>query len=162
MESTIVVILKRYDNVDELVPLLDKLARPGMKVVFLAPYPVDPWLYLGDHWITSAFVTKTISDGNDLAAQYSWDLQKGLVEGRISCARRALERRGVEVVVEICPAPLKKARREYAHDASVKVYMTSNRVSLRRKATLKELVTTGKAKGLYIGSTPVMDSKPNG
>jgi len=35
------VLVKRNDRVEELIPYAPKVAQPGVRVVFLVPYPVN-------------------------------------------------------------------------------------------------------------------------
>ncbi|HEY3305524.1 MAG TPA: hypothetical protein VGL70_18530 [Candidatus Binatia bacterium] len=81
----------------EILPIIQKIAKPDMKVTFLVPYPVDPWAWLRDHWIVTESPRKAVSEGKRVLARYSWDKQKRLAERRISVAREALGKMGVEV-----------------------------------------------------------------
>jgi hypothetical protein len=50
MAEQILVPLKRNDRVEVIIPYLEKVTQPGMRVVFLAHYPVDRLMinYRGD------------------------------------------------------------------------------------------------------------------
>jgi len=50
MSKKILVPLGQYNRTEEMIPYIEKVARPGMKVVFLMRYPVD-----GIRWQTEAF-----------------------------------------------------------------------------------------------------------
>ena len=41
MNKKILVPLGQYDRSEEMIPYIENVARPGMKVVFLVRYPVD-------------------------------------------------------------------------------------------------------------------------
>ena len=41
MAQQILVPLKRYDRIGEVIPSISEVARPGTKVVFLVPYVTD-------------------------------------------------------------------------------------------------------------------------
>jgi hypothetical protein len=59
----ILVAMKRRDRIQEIVPILKKMAEPGMKVTFLLSYPVDAWAWLRDHWVRRA-VRDTMLNGD--------------------------------------------------------------------------------------------------
>ena len=40
MKKLILVPLKRNDRVEDWLPYVDEITRPGMKAVFMVPYPV--------------------------------------------------------------------------------------------------------------------------
>jgi hypothetical protein len=41
MKKLILVPLKRNDRAEDLMPYVEEVVRPGMKAVFMVPYPVD-------------------------------------------------------------------------------------------------------------------------
>jgi hypothetical protein len=53
--------MKQNDRVENFIAYIEKVARPGMKVVFMVRYPVD-----GLRW------SKAICDGISLANSYAW------------------------------------------------------------------------------------------
>ena len=52
MDGKIFVGLSPRDPVEEIIPYLERLAKPGMTVVCLVRYPVERRDYLRDHWVT--------------------------------------------------------------------------------------------------------------
>ena len=50
MNKKMLVPLGQYDRSEEMIPYIEKVARPGMKVVFLVRYPVDGF-HLGERGI---------------------------------------------------------------------------------------------------------------
>jgi hypothetical protein len=93
----ILVAMKKRDRIQEIVPILKKMAEPGMKVTFLFSYPVDAWAWLGHHWVVTESTRGAVSEVKKLAAKYSWEEQKQLAEQKISLARETLGKMGVEV-----------------------------------------------------------------
>jgi hypothetical protein len=69
----ILVAMKRRDRIQEIVPILKKMAKPGMKVTFLFSYPVDAWAWLGHHWVVTESTRGAVSEGKKLAVKYSWE-----------------------------------------------------------------------------------------
>jgi hypothetical protein len=99
MTGKILVALKRYDRIQEITSLLQKVAKPGAKVTFLMPYPASLRPWLRDHWITTESPRKAMWEAQRVSARYSWEKQTRLAERKIAVAREALTRMGVEVAV---------------------------------------------------------------
>lgn len=111
MAAKMLVALHEREQIQEIIPVLEKIARPGMKVTFLVPYPTNTWAWLRDHWIVTESTRKAVSEGKRILTQYSWDEQKRLAERKISLAREALEKMGVEVALMLKQG-LRRAVRE--------------------------------------------------
>lgn len=118
MAGQVLVPLKRHDEIEEIVPYLAEIAKPGMKVVFLLPYPVEGWS-LRDYWITTESVTEAMLAGRRINERSSWEVQRGLAELRISPARDALEKRKVDVAVDIYTGSLRSTLEDYAANRDV-------------------------------------------
>jgi hypothetical protein len=106
----IVVPLKRHDRIEEIVPYLEEIAKPGMRVLFLVPFGVESWACLRDHWIT---MESPILAGKEIKAQ------KGSAEHGILAARDALRKMGVEIAVEIYAGSLKKVISSYTANGDI-------------------------------------------
>jgi hypothetical protein len=109
MPDEIVVILKRRDRIEEILPYITKLARPVMRVLFLVPYPVDSGSYLRDHWITTESKSQAKAAGTKLIRRYAWDVQREIAERKLAAAEEALRRLQIEVDVELYTGGLKRA-----------------------------------------------------
>jgi hypothetical protein len=123
MAGQILVPLKRHDRIEEIIPYLEKLAKPGMRVVFLFRYPVDSWLYLRDHWVTTESSREAMLAGKKVIDHYSWDVQRGLAEQKISLARKALQERGIEVAIEIYTGSWRRLMDDYKANGDVHFIM---------------------------------------
>lgn len=108
MAKQILVPLKRHDRIGEIIPYLEKIAKPEIRVVFLIPYPVETWLWLQDHWVTAESPRKAMLAGRTITARYSWEAQRGLAEEMVFPARQALEKRGMEIAVEVYTGSLRR------------------------------------------------------
>jgi len=99
MTGQILVALKRDDQIREITPILQKVAKSGAKVTVLMRYPASlrPWLM--DHWITTESSRKAMLEAQRISARYSWEEQKRLAEEKIATARDALTKMGVEVAL---------------------------------------------------------------
>lgn len=108
MAKQILFPLKRDDRIEDLIPFLEELAKPGMRVVFLVPYPVESWLYLKDHWVTTESPREATLAGRKIMDRYSWEVQKGLAEQKVAPAREVLQKVGMEVGVDLYTGSLRK------------------------------------------------------
>ena len=45
MNKKILVPLAQSDRAEEMIPYVEKVARPGMEVVFLVRYPIDGFIW---------------------------------------------------------------------------------------------------------------------
>lgn len=104
----VLIPLKCRDRVEEIVPYLKKIAQPGMRVVFLIPYPVGA---SSCRKILSA--SQAMLSGRDPVYRYSWNTQRALAEWRVSAARETLWRLDVEVAVHVYAGGLTKALAAY-------------------------------------------------
>jgi hypothetical protein len=113
MKEEIVVVLRRHDRIEEILPYVEKIVQPRMRVVFLVPYPMELWPWLCDHWVTTESRRAAIMAGKRIINEYSWEMQKNLAEQRLSRARAILQRMQVEVVVDIYTASIRRAVHDY-------------------------------------------------
>lgn len=109
MAEQILVSLKRHDRVEEFLPYLENVARPGTKVVFLIRNSIDSWHQLQDHWITAESAREAMAAGQKIIVKYSWEAQRDCAEERVSGVRQALQSQGVDVGVEIYRGALREA-----------------------------------------------------
>jgi len=119
MIGKILVALGGNDRVEETIPCVEKLARPGMKVVFLLRYPVEFWRYFRDHWVTTESARNATSAGKTIKEGYSWEAQRALAEQLVAPARLALQSRKVEVEVNLYTGSLAKTVRDYRADKDI-------------------------------------------
>ena len=101
MEGKILVGLGPQDQVEEIIPYLERLAKPGMKVVCFIRYPVESRDYLRDHWVTTDSTRSAMAAGKKLMARYSWDAQKRLAEEKVVPVSEAMHKKAVNVEVRL-------------------------------------------------------------
>lgn len=116
MAGQILVVLKRHDRIGEVLPYIEKIAQPGRRVVFLIPYPVERWLWFRDHWVATESREEAVLAGRKIMAQYSWEMQRGLAEQKLSIACEALHNKGMQVCVDICTRSIRRAIKDYMAD----------------------------------------------
>ena len=119
MSRKILVLLGQYDRSEEMIPYIEKVARPGMKVVFLVRYPVDGFILAKEEYgMRAALKAKGI--GN----YYSWQENLGKARKRIASAFEALRAKGIEADIDVYAGSLKKAVRTYTLNGDVHLIMT--------------------------------------
>lgn len=124
MAGKILVALKSNDRLEEIIPYIEKIAQPGMSVVFLLRYPVTgSFLWVRDHWVTAESPREALLAGRRVLEKYSWDVQKGLAEERILVAREALRRKEIEVTVDVYTDSLRRMIRNYTANGDIHLIM---------------------------------------
>ena len=119
MSKKILVALGQNDRTAEMIPYIEKVARPGMKVVFLVRYPVG-----GIRWPTKEPDTETASEINEMRDYYSWEGNLQRAERKLTSACAALRTKGVEVAVDVYAGSLKTAVRSHTLNGDVHLIMT--------------------------------------
>lgn len=120
MSKKILVPLGQNDRTEEIIPCVEKVARPGMTVVFLVSYPVD-----GFRWPEKEFGMRAASEAVKLASYYSWEENLERAKRKVSRATEAFRPKGVEVAVDVYCGSLKKAVRYHTLNGDVHLIMTS-------------------------------------
>jgi hypothetical protein len=118
MPDQILVPLKSGDRIEEIIPYLEEIAKPGMRVVFFIPYPVEK-CWLQDHWITTESPTRAMKEGRNIVEKYSWHLQEALADQKILIARKALRDKGLEIVVNIYTGSVRSVVESYTANRDV-------------------------------------------
>jgi hypothetical protein len=119
MNKKILVPLAQNDRIEEMIPYVEKVARPGMKVVFLVRYPVDGFI-----WGKEEYGMRAAVEAKQLVNYYSWEENLGRAAKRISYAAEVLGCKGVEVSVDVYAGSLKKAVRSHTLNGDVHLIMT--------------------------------------
>jgi hypothetical protein len=119
MTRQILVPMKRNDRAEDLIPYVEKVARAGMKVVFMVPYPVD-----GFRWSHEEFGRKAIEEGKRLVSYYTWDTNLQKAKERISPALKVLPAKGIEVAVDLYAGNMRSAVRDYTAKGDIHLIVT--------------------------------------
>ena len=91
MARHILVPLKSTDRIEEIIPDIEEIGQPGMRVVFLMPYKKD---------------RKT-------TMEYAHEEQTRLAEQKLYAACKTLYERGVDLIVYIYMNRLKRVLKSY-------------------------------------------------
>jgi hypothetical protein len=113
MANQILVPFNSRLRIEDTTAVIEEAAKPGMRVVFLIRYPVDPWGWFRDHWITTASATHAMLAGRKVMERYSWDRQRALAEEMIAPWRYALEKIGLKVAVDVYTGSLSNVLENY-------------------------------------------------
>ena len=115
MNNRILVPLKKHDRLDEIIPYIEKLARPGASVVFLIRHPVSglKWLqaYCG---IAQCGLEKSLTVRR-MIESYSLKMRRPLFERRVFQTCGALHDMALNIAVDVYTDSLRMALRSYAN-----------------------------------------------
>lgn len=118
MAKQILVPLRKEDPIKDIMPCIERIVQPGMKVIFLFRYPVNGYLWPRlDPGIQAALAARKIGE------YYSWDEQRQLAENKVFLAREAFEKRGVEVTVDVYTDGLRKVVTNHTSNGDVHLVM---------------------------------------
>jgi len=131
MHKKILVPMRRNDRPEDFIPYVEKVARPGMKVVFMVPYPLD-----GFRWSHAEFGRKMIEEAKRLVNYYSWDANLQKAKDRISRASRSLTVTGIELDVDLYAGSIRKAVRDHTAKNDVQMIVTRTGIGERIAAVL--------------------------
>jgi hypothetical protein len=119
MDKKILVPLGQYDRTEEMVPYVEKVARPGMKVVFLMRYPVDGFI-----WSKEEYGLRAALEAKWLVHYYSWEGNLEIAKRKAAPACGALRAKGMEADIDVYAGSLKKALRGHTQNGDVHLIMT--------------------------------------
>jgi hypothetical protein len=115
----ILVPLSRYDRSEAMVPYVEKITRPGMKVIFLIPYPVDGYI-----WGKEEYGLRAAMEAKKLGKYYSWEGNRERAREKVAPAFEALRAKGIEASVDVYAGSLKKAVRSHVVTSDVHLVVT--------------------------------------
>jgi len=121
MNKKILVPLRRYDQSDAMIPYVEKITRPGMKVIFLMPYLVD-----GHFWGKEECGVMAAMEAKRLAKYYSWEGNLERAKERVARTCEALSVKGIEASVELYAGSLRRAVRSHVSTGDVHLVVTKS------------------------------------
>ena len=123
MKKKLLVPLAQNDRAEDMIPYVQRVARPGMNVVFLVRYPVDGFI-----WAKEEYGMRAAMQAKELVNYYSWENNLENAKRKLSPMCEALRAEGVEATVEVYAGRLKKAVR--SHTLNGDVYLIVTRAGL--------------------------------
>jgi hypothetical protein len=115
MAKKILVPLRRSDRLDSLLPYLEKIAQPGMQVVFFVHYRISDFNPLMRQLL--AFHAGIFSPAK--SSKETWHTETSPTEEEIRSACRALITRGVKPDTVLYKARVSRVIREYMRNGDV-------------------------------------------
>ena len=125
MATKILVPVTKLGEVDEILSYLSDFAKPPIRVVFLVRYPVESSGYWRDHWVEADNARNARLASKELMEHTSWAAHLALADEKLSSARKALEKQGVEVEVKLYAGSTKLAIRNYKASGDVDWIVTT-------------------------------------
>jgi hypothetical protein len=126
MNKQILVPMKRSDRAGDLIPYVEKVSRPGIKVIFMVPYPTD-----GFCWAREEFGRKAIEQAKKLADYYRWETNVEKAKDRIAPLLKSLTAKGIEVEGDLYAGSMRSAVEDYAAKGDVHLIVTSASIGQR-------------------------------
>jgi hypothetical protein len=123
MADQILVPLNSALPAKDIISVIKEAAKPGMRVVFLIRYPVDPWVWFRDHWVTTDSSRDAILAGRKVMERYSWEGQRAFAEERVAPWRGVLQKMGVEASVDIYSGSLSSVLEKYSRRDEISLVM---------------------------------------
>ena len=114
MAGQILIPFNSHLRIKETLSIIEEAAKPGMRVVFLVRYPVGPWAWFWDHWVTTESARDAMLAGRKVIERYSCEGQRALAEEMVAPWRYALQKIGVEATVEVYTGSLSSAVENYS------------------------------------------------
>jgi len=119
MNKKILVPLGQYDRGEEMVPYIEKVVRPGMKVVFLVRYLMDG---IGSR--KEEYGMRAALEAKNLVNYYSWEGNLEKAKQQVAPACEALRGKGIEADIDVYAGSLKKAVQRHTLNGNVHLIMT--------------------------------------
>jgi hypothetical protein len=123
MAEHILIPFNSHLRVKDIASAIEEAAKPGMRIVFLIRYPVNPWEWFRDHWVTTASVRDAILAGRKIMEKYSWNGQMALAEEMVAPWRYVLQKIGVTVAVDVYTGSLSSAVENYSGGNGISLLM---------------------------------------
>ena len=110
-------------RVKDIISVIEEAAKPGMRVVFLIRYPVDPWVWFRDHLVTTESSRDAMLAGRKVMERYSWEGQRTLAEEMVAPWRYVLQKMGVQASVDIYTGSFSSVLEKYSRGNEISLIM---------------------------------------
>ncbi|HEX9156337.1 MAG TPA: hypothetical protein VF819_12265 [Nitrospira sp.] len=141
MAEKILVPLKRHDRVEEVVPYIERVTRPGMGVVFLIHHPVSglKWLqaYCGimECGLDNALMLRKMMES------YAVKTRRQLAEQKVFQTCQGLHRLGVKTAVEVYSGSLTKNLKSYVSKGDAQLVLVRSGMGQGIKSFLRRTLS---------------------
>src|SRR5215510_13960337 len=123
MAVQLLVPFNSHLQFEDIISVIEQAAKPGMRIVFLIRYPVDPWEWFRDHWITTESSRDAMLAGRKITERYSQEGQRALGEEMVAPWRHALQKTGVTVAVDVYTGSLSSVVESYRRGDGISLAM---------------------------------------
>ena len=113
MESQILIPFNSHVRIRDIISVIEKAAKPGMRIVFLVRYPIDIWEWLRDHWVTTESSREAMLAGRKIMDKYSLEGQRALAEKMVAPCGHAFQKMEVEATVDVYTGSLSSVLENY-------------------------------------------------
>lgn len=113
MPAKILVPLKRFDRIEEIVPCIAKVAEPGASVVFLAHHPVNSFKWLQAYCGIAQYGLEKPLAVRRMMESYSLESRTQLAQCRVFQTCEALHDMGLNITVDVYTGSLRKTLKSY-------------------------------------------------
>jgi hypothetical protein len=135
MAEKILVALRKNDLAEEVLPYVQQLARPGMKVVFIIPDQADGFEYLLRHKGTMETGLHSAFAARENAKRYIAESRRNSATQKIFPASKELRKQGVELAADFYSGSLASALKSYYSSGNAHLTM----IPARSRALLEVL-----------------------
>ena len=141
MSEKIVVPLKKYDRLEDVIPYLERVTQPGMRVVFLIRHPVSRFKWLQAYCgimqcgLDNALMLRKMMES------YSVKTRRQLAEQKVFQTCQALHRLGVKTAVEVYSGSLRKNLMSYAGNGEGQLVLMRSGIGQRIRNFLRSTVS---------------------
>jgi hypothetical protein len=165
MAKKILVALRTQNPLEEIMPYLDEMTQPGVRVVLLLRYQesgisASP----RDGWDGAAAWGNGVSEWKKNRASESPEAEQNrLSEMKVFLAEEALRRRGVDIITDVYVGSLRKVIKDYVRRGDVHLIVMQKRFGLGNFSILKKVrLTFGYFKKPELSSWLVLLDPNNG
>ena len=123
MAGQILVPFNSHLRAKDIISVIEEAAKPGMSVIFLIRYPVHPWAWFRDHWVTTESSRDAMLAGRKIMERYSREGQRALAEEMVAPWRHALQKMGVKATVEVYTGSLSSVVENHGREDRISLVM---------------------------------------
>jgi len=121
MAQKILVALKRGDRIEEVVPCLEEVTKPGMSVVFLIHHPVNGFKWLQAYSAIAECALEKTQAIRRMAESYSIKMRRQLAHQKVFHTCEVLQRIGAKVTVDVCTGSLRKTLQSHVNSGDTQL-----------------------------------------
>jgi hypothetical protein len=139
MAQQILVALKSEDRLSQMIPYIERIAKPGMRVVLLVRFVPQPASKAFQHELVELEcpeelaeeeLEKTSFTRGNINRSRSIEYQRLSAEHKAFLALEVLRKRGIEITVDVYTCSLRKAVKSYTAKGDVHLIMMRARREL--------------------------------